>query len=105
MIAGIPVPSLIVSLLMGLANGDLHDRWDKWLNRQIKDPDVCTTSYFQYNRIDATDVYEELYERLYLHFAKQAQVQFTRCAVIDAKLLYLEDDGLHVRYFVKYRYT
>lgn len=105
MVAGIPVPSLITTILLGLANDDLTSRWLSWFGRQMIDPEVTTTDYCTYNQVDPTLFYFELYGRLLKHFTKHPVMLFIRCVVIDVKIDRLEDDTINVRYFVKYRHT
>jgi hypothetical protein len=102
MVAGIPVPSIVDLILLGLANNDIQLRWSNWLERQIKDPDMSTTAYFVYNRFEPFDVYEDLFNRLFKHFIEQPRMHFQGCSVIDVKIRILEDDFLSVGYRINY---
>lgn len=102
MVAGIPVPSLITSILLGLANNDVLARWYSWLDKQIKDPDTSTTSFCTYNKIEPCDIYVELHDRLLAHFIMQPTMLFNNCNVHDVTIDYLEDTIFHARYHINY---
>lgn len=102
MIAGIPVPSLITTILMGLANGDIMERWYSWLDKQIKDPDTSTTSFCTYNKLEPVEIYVELYDKLFTHFIHQPLMRFQNCVVYDVSIDSLEDTIFHARYHVNY---
>lgn len=105
MIAMIPVPSLITTILLGLANGDVLARWYSWLDKQIKEPNVSTTSFCSYNKLEPTDIYVDLYDRLFAHFVRQPSVLFKNCVVYDVKIDLLEEHTFHARYHVNYTNT
>lgn len=104
MVAGIPVPSLLVVILLGLANNDSLIRWNAWFAKQLFDPDVATTAYCTYNNLSPSDVYLELFDRLHRHFENQPILLFNHCNVVDVRIGFFEDANINVTYFVKYRY-
>lgn len=98
MVVGIPVNSLIESILFGLATDRLLESYDSWLSRQIKDPDANLVSYCTYVATDAIDIYQFLFREILLFIISHPALLNLRGDVYSVRLRLLDDHVMQVEY-------
>lgn len=99
MVMGIPMQSLIETVLMGIINNDVGYRYMVWLERQLVNPDPVTVMYFHYNGEQPENVYNETF-LLLLAFLKRATrtLLFHNVICVDVKVTELNEETMVVKY-------
>lgn len=98
MVAGIPVTRLIETMLLGLATDQLFEQYQRWLDRQIKDPDPSLTAYAHYTASDVMDIYQFLFDELFNFFKRTPALFSIRGNIYNVRVRLLTDTYMQVEY-------